>query len=210
MKKKLKKIFLTGLAVIIPIGLTLYILIFIIDLMDTLLIIIPKRYQPDTLLHFHIPGLGVIVTVVLVFICGLLTRSYFGNKLVMWGESLVDKIPIVRSIYQAIKRIADAMFKGTGQNFKKVILVEFPRKGVYSVGFVTGKPNEEMRTRIGNKGNHISIFVPTTPNPTTGFFMMVPEDELIYTDMLVEEAFTLIISGGIVTPPDRAKVESGQ
>ena len=118
----------------------------------------------------------------------------------------MDKIPIVRSIYQAIKRIADGMFKGTGQTFKKVVLVEFPRKGMYSVGFVTGRPNEEIRTRVGKDGNYISLFVPTAPNPTTGFFLMVSEDELIYTDMLVEEAFTLIISGGIVTPPNRLKV----
>ncbi|MDI6777268.1 MAG: DUF502 domain-containing protein [Syntrophales bacterium] len=206
MKRKLKTIFLTGLAVITPIGLTLYILIFIIDLMDTLLTIIPERYQPDTLLPFHIPGLGIIVTVILVFICGLLTQSYFGNKLVMWGESLVDKVPIIRGIYQAIKRIADGMFKSTKQSFKKVVLVEFPRKGMYSIGFVTGRPNREIQTRVGNNDNYISILIPTAPNPTTGFFLMVPEDELIYTDMLVEEAFTLIISGGIVTPPNRSKV----
>ena len=206
MKRKLKKIFLTGLAVITPIGLTLYILIFIIDLMDTLLTIIPKRYQPDTLLQFHIPGLGVIVTVMLIFICGLLTQSYLGNRLVTWAEILVDKIPIVRSIYQAIKSIADGMFKSTRQSFKKVVLVEFPRKGMYSVGFITGRPNEEIRAKMGKNGNYISVFLPTTPNPTTGFFIIVPEDELIYTDMLVEEAFTLIISGGIVNPPNRLKV----
>ncbi|MDO8785276.1 MAG: DUF502 domain-containing protein [Syntrophales bacterium] len=211
MKKKLKSILLTGLAVIVPIGLTLYILIFIINLMDVLLTIIPVRYQPDTLLPFHIPGLGIIVTVMLVFICGLLTQSYFGNRLVMLGERLVDKIPIVRSIYQAIKSIADGMFKGTGQNLKKVVLVEFPREGIYSVGFVTGRPNEEIRAKMGENDNYISIFVPTTPNPTTGFFLMVPENELIYTDMLMEEAFTLVISGGIVTPPNRcSKVETGR
>ena len=206
MKRKLKKIFLTGLAVITPIGLTLYILIFIIDLMDTLLTIIPKRYQPDTLLQFHIPGLGVIVTVMLIFICGLLTQSYLGNRLVTWAEILVDKIPIVRSIYQAIKSIADGMFKSTRQSFKKVVLVEFPRKGMYSVGFMTGRPNEEIGAKMGESGNYINIFLPTTPNPTTGFFIMVPEDEVIYTDMLMEEAFTLIISGGIVNPPNRLKV----
>jgi len=211
LKRKLKTIFLTGLAVITPIGLTLYILNFIIDLMDNLLTIIPKRYQPDTLLPFHIPGLGVIVTVIMVFICGLLTRSYFGNKLVTWGETLVDKIPIIRSIYQAIKKVADGMFKSTKQNFKKVVLVEFPRKGMYSVGFVTGMPNREIGAKMGESGNYISILLPTAPNPTTGFFIMVPEDELIYTDMLVEEAFTLIISGGIVNPPNRClKVERDQ
>jgi len=139
LKGKLKSIFLTGLAVITPIGLTLYILTFIIDLMDDLLTIIPKRYQPDTLLPFHIPGLGIIVTVILIFICGLLTQSYFGNKFVVWGERLVDKIPIVRSIYQAIKRIADGMFKGTGQTFKKVVLVEFPRKGDVFCRFCNGQ-----------------------------------------------------------------------
>jgi uncharacterized membrane protein len=202
LKSNLKKIFLAGLAVIIPIGITLYILSFLIGVMDSLLNVIPSHYQPDALLHFHLPGLGIIVTVVLVLICGLVARSYFGNVLVGLGERFVDKIPVVRSIYQAVKQVAHSMLGDKSRSFKKAVLIEFPRRGLYSVGFVTGSPEGEIRKKIGGEG-YISVFVPTTPNPTSGFFMIVAPAELIFLDMSVEEAFTLIISAGIVTPSER-------
>lgn len=203
MKKKLKQIFLTGLAVTIPIGLTLYILFFLIDIMDGLLKIIPVRYHPDTLLGIHIPGLGIIVTLALITIAGLVTTSYVGYKIVQSGEDLVDRIPFVRNIYQAIKKISDSMFMDKRNSFKKVVLVEFPRKGIYTIGFVTGVPSGEIRKKAGQ--NCISVFLPTTPNPTSGYLIIVPEDELVHMDMSVEEALTFIISVGIVTPSDRPK-----
>jgi uncharacterized membrane protein len=202
LKKKLKRIFLTGLAVVIPAGVTLYILSFIIDVMDNLLRVIPQQYQPDNLFSVHIPGLGAIVTVILIFICGLVTTSYFGNRMVRFGERLVGKIPFVRSIYQAIKRIADSLFMDKARSFKKVVMVEYPRPGVYSIGFVTGTPNGEIQKRIGQKTPCVGVFMPLALTPTTGFFIMVPSDELIELRMTVEEAFTLIISAGIVTPTD--------
>jgi uncharacterized membrane protein len=203
LKKKLKQIFLTGLAVTIPIGLTLYILFFLIDIMDGLLKIIPVRYHPDTLLGIHIPGLGIIVTLALITIAGLVTTSYVGYKIVQSGEDLVDRIPFVRNIYQAIKKISDSMFMDKRNSFKKVVLVEFPRKGIYTIGFVTGVPSGEIRKKAGQ--NCISVFLPTTPNPTSGYLIIVPEDELVHMDMSVEEALTFIISVGIVTPSDRPK-----
>ena len=203
MKKKLKQIFITGLAVTIPIGLTLYILFFLIDIMDGLLKIIPVRYHPDTLLGIHIPGLGIIVTLALITIAGLVTTSYVGYKIVQSGEDLVDRIPFVRNIYQAIKKISDSMFMDKRSSFKKVVLVEFPRKGIYTIGFVTGVPSGEIRKKAGQ--NCISVFLPTTPNPTSGYLIIVPEDELVPMDMSVEEALTFIISVGIVTPSDRLK-----
>jgi uncharacterized membrane protein len=202
LNKKLKRIFLTGLAVVIPAGLTLYILSFIIDMMDNLLLVIPNHYQPDNLFGVHIPGLGAIVTVILIFVCGLVTTSYFGNRLVRFGEHLVGKIPFVRSIYQAIKRIADSLFMDKARSFKKVVLVEYPRRGVYGIGFITGTPNGEIQKRIGQKTPCVGVFMPLALTPTTGFFIMVPRDELIELRMTVEEAFTLIISAGIVTPAD--------
>jgi Uncharacterized conserved protein len=201
-KKKLKRIFLTGLAVVIPAGLTLYILSFIIDMMDNLLRVIPLHYQPDNLFGIHIPGLGAIVTVILIFICGLVTTSYLGNRMVRFGERLVGKIPFVRSIYQAIKRIADSLFMDKARSFKKVVMVEYPRNGVYSIGFITGNPNGEIQKIIGQKTPCVGVFMPLALTPTTGFFIMVPRDELIELRMTVEEAFTLIISAGIVTPTD--------
>lgn len=200
LKKSMKRIFLTGLAVVIPAGLTLYILAFIIGVMDRLLQVVPERYQPDTLLSFHIPGLGLIVTVVLIFICGLVTRSYLGNRMVVFGERLLGKIPFVRSIYQAIKRIADSLLMDKAQSFKKVVIVEYPRRGVYSIGFITGTPNGEIRDHLGRNQSLVGVFIPLALTPSTGFFIMVPREDLIELNMTVEEAFTLIISAGIVTP----------
>ena len=203
MKKELKNIFITGFAVIVPIGLTLYILFFLIDIMDSLLKIIPIRYQPEVLFGFHIPGLGVIVTVFLIFFFGLIARSYFGNKIVSYGEILVAKIPFVRNIYQSIKQVSDSMLTDRQSGFKKVVLVEFPRKDLFTIGFVTGAPGSEIRSKTGQ--NSISVFLPTTPNPTSGYLVIVPEDELIQVDMSIEEALTYIISVGIVIPSEHAK-----
>lgn len=199
-KKRMKSVFLTGLAVIIPVGLTIYILFFIIDMMDSLLQIIPDRYQPDSLLLFHVPGLGAIFTVILIFACGLITRSYFGNRLVGFGERLVGKIPFVRSIYQAIKRIADSLFMDKTHSFKRVVVVEYPRRGVYSIGFITGSPNGEIQEKLGADVPCVGVYLPCALTPTTGVYVMVPCNEVIELGLSVEEAFTLIISAGIVTP----------
>ena len=203
MKVNVKKIFFTGLAVVMPVGLTLYIFFFLIDVMDSLLLILPVKYQPDVFLPFHVPGLGAIVTLVLIFLTGLITRSYFGKKLVTLGERFLDKIPFIRSVYQAVKQISDTIFKDRSKSFKKVVLFQFPNRNVYSIGFVTGVPNGEFKAKIGHDCHYVSVFMPTAPNPTTGLYMIMPEDELIYMDMSVEEAFTMIISTGIVMPVER-------
>jgi uncharacterized membrane protein len=197
----LKNIFLTGLAVIVPVGLTLYILVFLIGMMDGLLTFIPRQYHPDMLIGFHIPGFGIIVTIMLIFICGLMTKSIVGNRIVLYGEGLLDRIPIVRSIHMAIKKIVDSMVLYRSRSFKKVVLVEFPRKGAYTVAFVTGEPAHEIHSKTGQRC--VSVYVPTTPNPTSGYFVIFPEHEVVQLDMSVEDAFTLIISGGIVNPPDQ-------
>jgi uncharacterized membrane protein len=203
LKVDLKKIFLTGLAVAMPVGFTLYIFFFLIGITDSLLLILPVKYQPDVFLHFHVPGLGTIVTLLLIFLTGLMTRSYFGNKLVTLGERLLDMIPFVRNVYQAMKQVADTIFRDRSKSFKKVVLFrfpDFPNRNVYSVGFVTGFPTEEFTSKIGHDYHYVSVFMPTAPNPTTGLYMIMPEDELIYIDISVEEAFTMIISTGIVMP----------
>ncbi len=187
-----------------PVGLTIYIFFFLIDIMDGLLLIIPEKYQPDNLLHFHLPGLGAIATVILIFFCGLVTKSYLGNRVVRLGEGMLERIPFVRSIYQAMKKIADTMFMDRTASFKKVVLFQFPNKDTYSVGFVTGSPDGEFNAKIDAQGvRYLSVFMPTAPNPTTGLYMIMPERDLTYLDMSVEEAFTLIISAGIVTPGER-------
>ncbi len=203
MKPKLKNVFLAGLAVTVPVGLTIYILIFLIDLMDGLLRVIPAAIHPETLLGFRIPGLGVIATLVLIFIAGLLATSYVGGKLFRLAESLVDRIPLVRGIYQAIKQIVQTMVSKEGQSFKKVVLVEFPREGLYTVAFVTGTTTGELREKTG--GRCINLFIPTTPNPTSGYYIIVPEDSVTSLEMSVEEAFKLIISGGMIAPTENNK-----
>ena len=202
MKKRMKRIFLTGLAVVIPAGLTIYILFFIIDVMDSLLRIIPDSYHPDQLFQLHIPGLGVIVTVILIFICGLVTTSYFGNRLFHFGERIVGKIPFVRSLNQAIKRIYEALFMDKAQSFKKVVICEYPRRGIYSIGFITGSPNGQIQKDLGSDSPCVGVYIPCALTPTTGVFVMIPRDELLEVSMTVEEAFTLIISAGIVTPTE--------
>jgi uncharacterized membrane protein len=208
MKKNVKQIFLTGLAVMIPFGLTIYVMVYLISLMDGLLSILPTRFHPDQVLGFHIPGLGFIFTLILILAVGLTVRSILGRSLLLWGERLVYKIPLVRGIYQALKQIVHAMMSTKGESFKRVVMVEFPRKGLYTVAFVTGIATGEMQEKTDERC--INIFIPTTPNPTSGFYMMVPEDQVVRLDMSVEEAFKLIMSGGIVAPPYPRSVLTGK
>jgi len=198
MRKKIKSILLTGFVAMIPVGVTLYIIAFLIRTMDNLVKIIPHRFQPDELLGFHIPGLGIIITLILIFIIGLVTKSYLGRKAVTLGEWIVDKIPFVSGIYKGVKQLVDAIFSGKHKSFRKAVLIEYPRKGLYSIAFVTGDSQGEVQEKTAEK--HINLFVPTTPNPTSGFYIMIPENDVIALDMSVEEAFTLIISGGIISP----------
>lgn len=197
MRKKIKKVFLTGIAVLIPIGVTIYIFFFLISVMDNILEIIPADRHPDELIGFHIPGLGVIIILILTLLIGLITKSYFGKKVIAWGENFFNTIPIIRNIYQPTKQLVDSLFGGGMKNFSRVVLVEFPRKGVYTIAFVTGQAGGVME-KIGV--DYINVYVPTTPNPTSGYFIFVSERELINLDMTVEEAFRMIISVGLVAP----------
>ena len=197
-KAWLKKYLLTGLIVVVPITITLYIIQGLIRIMDDFLSILPAAYHPDTLLGFHVPGLGLVLVTFLVFLVGLLTRSYVGNKTVQIWDLLIGRIPLVRNIYQAIKQFTEAVFSTTSSHFKQVVMIEFPRPGLYSVGFLAGPARGELETRTGQKV--MSLFIPCTPNPTTGYYVLVPEKDLIYLDMTVEEAFKLIVSGGLVLP----------
>jgi uncharacterized membrane protein len=200
MKKAIKNIFLTGIIAIIPVGLTSYIIYLMIRMMDNLLKVIPPRYHPDQLLPFHIPGLGVIFTLILIFIVGLIVKSYIGKKAVDLGEWVLGKIPFVSGIYIALKKLAETIFSDKSQSFRRVVLIEYPRKGLYSVAFVTGLSKGEVQAKTEDV--MLNLFIPTTPNPTSGFYIMIPESEVINLTMTVEQAFTLIMSGGIVTPSD--------
>jgi len=205
MRKKIRQIFITGLVVTLPLGFTLYVLFFIMGLMDGLFYIMPDRYHPDALLGYHIPGLGIIATLVLVFSAGVVVKSYMGNKLMVMGENLLYRIPVIRSIYEGTKKVMDSLFVNKNRSFKKVVLVTFPHPGSYALGFVTGETLPALQSGIDRPC--LNVFVPTTPNPTSGYLLMVPEQEVTDVDLTVEEAVAYIISCGIVHGPRNGAIK---
>jgi uncharacterized membrane protein len=207
LQKKIRQVFIAGLAVTIPIGLTLYVFFFLISVMDRLLDFIPQQYHPDTIFPFHIPGLGVIATIILIFLCGVLMKSYIGHRIVGLGEMLFYKIPIIRSIYEGTKQIVDSLFVNKTRSFQKVVLVPFPHPGSYTLGFVTGEARQSVTANLGRAC--VNVFVPTTPNPTSGYLIIVPEENLLDVEMTVEEAFTYIISCGIVQATQNGAIKTG-
>ncbi|UCF72255.1 MAG: DUF502 domain-containing protein [Deltaproteobacteria bacterium] len=203
LRTSLKNYFLTGLLVILPVFVTVYIVLFLIRGMDAILRFIPARYLPETYLHY-IPGLGLILAIILISAVGVLTRNFAGRRVVQFWEDMVDRIPLVRIIYSGVKQLLEAFFVQKTGAFRRVALLEYPRRGVYVIGFITGESRGEVQRKT-NK-TMINVFVPTTPNPTSGFYVLMPEDELVVLDMTVEDAFKLIISGGIFTPTEGSKI----
>jgi uncharacterized membrane protein len=199
LRTSLKNYFLTGLLVILPIFITVKVILFLITGMDAILKIIPAKYLPDTYLQVHIPGLGLIFVVILVLAVGLLTKNIVGRKIVRLGENIVERIPLVRILYAGVKQLLETIFLQKTDAFKRVGLVQYPRRGTYVIGFITGESKGEVQDKTDK--NMMNVFIPTTPNPTSGFYILIPEDEVVMLNMTVEDAFKLIISGGIVSPP---------
>lgn len=198
----IRKYLLAGLVVWLPILATLGILNFIVDLLDQTISLLPKAYQPEQLFGFRVPGLGVALSLLLLFFTGLVARNYFGQRLVRWSELVLAKIPLVRSIYNASKQVIQAILGTNSQAFRKVLLVEYPRKGMWSVAFQTGLSNSVVNGHMGTE--MVSIFIPTTPNPTSGFLMMVPKAEALELSMTIDDALKFIISLGVMKPVDPA------
>ncbi|KTC79618.1 DUF502 domain-containing protein [Legionella cherrii] len=198
----LRSYLLTGLVVWLPILITIGVLRFIIDLLDNTLALIPKAYQPEQLIGHYIPGLGVILSLIILLVTGVIATNYFGQRLVEWGESILVKIPLVRSIYKTVKQVINALLSTNSEAFRKVVLIEYPRKGLWSIAFQTGAAS----TSINNKTKEelVSIFIPTTPNPTSGFLMMLPRTDVIELDMSIEDALKFIISLGVMPPMSEA------
>ncbi len=196
--KQLRRYFVAGLIVWIPLGVTIFIGRFIVLQMDKTLRFVPEQYLPETWLGFAIPGLGVILTLLLVLITGLLVANFVGRSMVSIWESLLERIPIVRSIYSAAKKFVEIVFSDSGQSFKKVLLIEYPRKGIYSLAFQTATNLGEVQGRTGEPV--VCTFVPTTPNPTSGYIIIVPKKDIVELDMEVDEAFKMIVSLGVVIP----------
>jgi len=198
MMKRLRRYFVAGLLVWLPLGVTIFLFRILIGLMDKSLVLIPRQYHPEELLGVSVPGLGVILTIVLLLLTGVLTANIVGRSFVGGWESLMDRIPVARSIYSAAKNFTEIVFSDTGNAFSKVLLVEYPRKGIYTLTFQTASDVGEIQGRTGE--DVVCCFVPTTPNPTSGFIIIVPTKDTIELDMEIDEAVKLIMSLGVVVP----------
>jgi uncharacterized membrane protein len=194
----MRKYFITGLLIWIPLGITVWVLKLIIDTMDQSLLLLPEAYQPHVLLGLRIPGLGAVLTLLIVFGTGLVAANFFGRKLLIFGESVLQRIPVVKSIYSSVKQVSDTLFSDKGDAFRKALLVQYPRQGSWTIAFLTGQPSGELVSHL--HGEHVSVYVPTTPNPTSGFFLMMAKGDVIELDMSVDAALKYIISMGVVGP----------
>ncbi len=194
----LRKYFISGLLVWLPIVVTIVVLKFLVDLLSKSLELLPTNYQPDVLLGMHIPGIGVILTLAVIFLTGLFAANFIGIKFVALGDAIMARIPLVRSVYTGVKQVTQTLFTPGGQSFRKVLLVEFPGPGIWSIAFQTGEVSQEIEGRLNEP--MISYFVPTTPNPTSGFLMMAPRSKVIDLDISVDQALKLVISLGVVQP----------
>ena len=195
---RLRRYLVAGILVWVPLAVTYFLLRFAVGLMDRTLLLLPQQFRPEQLLGFHIPGLGVILTLIVLFITGLLAANFVGRAAVGVWDSLMNRIPVVRSIYSAAKNFAEMVFSDSSQSFKNVLLIEYPRKGLYSLAFQTATELGEVQGRTGE--DVVCCFVPTTPNPTSGFIIIVPRKDVTVLDMEVDEALKMIISLGVVIP----------
>ena len=204
----MRKWLIAGLLVIVPLFITLGVLKWIIDTLDQTLAILPEAWQPDKLLGMHIPGFGVILTLLILLVVGGVASNFIGRKLVGWGDALVRRIPVVRSIYSSVKQVSDTVFSDSGNAFRRTVLVQWPREGVWTVAFITGTPNGEVAALL--RDEFVSVYVPTTPNPTGGYFVLMRKSECIELEMSVDAALKYIVSMGVVTPPDITAIEEAK
>ena len=195
-----RRYIISGLLVWLPIIVTIIIIKFIVDLLSKSLLLLPTFLQPDVLFGFHVPGIGVVLTLLVILLTGVFAANFLGQKFVKVWERLMARIPIVRPIYTGVKQVTETLFKPGGQSFRKVLLVEFPRQGVWSIAFQTGEANHEIETHIGEEEKIVTFFIPTTPNPTSGFLMMAPKSKVKELDISVDQALKFVISLGVVPP----------
>jgi uncharacterized membrane protein len=195
---QLKKYFITGLVIWVPLTITLWVLHLVVGTLDQSLLLLPAEWRPRRLVGVDIPGFGAVLTLLVVFLTGVVGANYFGQRLVGLWESVLGRIPFVKSIYSSVKQVSDTLFAPNGQAFRKALLVEYPRQGSWTVAFQTGAPGAGIAEHL--EGEFVSLYVPTTPNPTSGFFLMVPRESVVELDMTVDEALKYIISMGVVAP----------
>ncbi len=198
MMASIRKWLLSGLLVIVPLTITLLVLQWVLGFLDQTLLILPDSWQPDKLLGFHIPGFGVLLALGSLLVVGAVASNFVGRKLVGWWDNLLHRIPIVRSIYSGVKQVSDTLFSESGNAFRKAVLIQWPREGAWTIAFVTGVPGGDAANYL--QGEYLSIYVPTTPNPTGGYFIMLKASDCIELKMSVDEALKYIVSMGVVVP----------
>lgn len=193
-----RKWLLAGLLVMVPVAITIGVLQWVIGTLDRTLLILPEAWQPDRLIGVHIPGFGVLLTLAILLSVGAVVSNFMGKRLVIWGDTLVSRIPVVRSIYSSVKQVSDTLFSPSGNAFRTAVLVQWPRTDVWTIGFVTGTPGGDVTNYL--VGDYVSVYVPTTPNPTGGYFVMLRKSDCVELKMSVDEALKYVISMGVVSP----------
>ena len=196
----MKKYFITGLLVLVPIFVTAWVLVTLISTMDKSLLLLPMSWRPAAQIGLEIPGMGAILTLMIIFITGVIARNFFGRQLLVIWDDFLSRVPFVKSIYSSVKQVSDTLFSDSGNAFRQAVLVQYPHQGAWTIAFVTGSPGGDVVNHL--HGDYVSIYVPTTPNPTSGFFLMMPKSEVIELEMSVDEALKYIISMGTVAPKD--------
>ncbi len=202
----MKKYFITGLLVLVPVVITFWVLSSLIQTMDQSLLLLPEQWRPQQLFGFSMVGLGAILTVVIVFVTGLIATNIFGQQLILIWEAMLSRVPVVKSIYASVKQVSDTIFSDSGNAFRKALLIEFPRQGSWTIAFLTGEPGGDVSNHL--PGDYVSVYVPTTPNPTGGYFLMIEKKNVIELDMSVDQALKYIISMGTVVPEIKSLVKT--
>ena len=202
MMTNLRKWFFAGLLVLVPLAITIWLLEWAISSLDKTLLLLPKAWQPDNWLPVHIPGFGVILTLAVLLLVGAIVSNFLGKRLIGWWDALLGRIPVVRSIYSSVKQVSDTLFSENGNAFRQAVLVEWPRQGAWTIGFVTGVPSGDVLISLqhGVHDEYLSVYVPTTPNPTSGYMMMFKKSECQPLSMSVDEALKYVVSMGVVSP----------
>jgi uncharacterized membrane protein len=194
----MRKYFVTGLLILVPLVITVWVLKTIIGALDQSLLLLPEQWRPEAVFGFHIPGIGTVLTLLIVLLTGVATRNFIGKQVVYLWESMLVRIPIVKSIYSSVKQVSDTLFSSSGNAFRKALLVQYPHQGSWTIAFLTGVPGGDVANHL--VGDYVSVYVPTTPNPTSGFFLMMRRADTVELDMTVDEALKYIVSMGVVAP----------
>jgi len=201
----MRRYLMAGLLVWVPIGITIWVLVFLVQTLDQTLLLLPESARPEALLGFHIPGLGVLLSLGILLLTGVIAANFFGARVIQLWEGLLGHIPVVKSIYSSVKQVSDTLLSDSGNAFRKALLVEFPYPGSWTIAFLTGAPGGPVAAYM--EGEHVSVYVPTTPNPTSGYFVMLPRSRVHELDITVDEALKYIISMGVVSPKAHSVAE---